>query len=501
MKKIPLILLILLFLFLTGCENKQNLQFTENEITIELNESVFLPLQLQHMMIDEVDFEILETGFFEQNENTVTGLQVGTTLLIVRSKTNPQLYDTITIIVIPVQPILHAMSNQLEIGKTIRIDILNFEDKNLFTWHVDHPEILHLNSSFIVEGLQIGTATISVTHKFNSEVMGSFTIEVIPVIPRLYASTTILQVGDHVQLLINSDEFTHEDFNWTISDSSIISMQSNYQIQANKVGVASVTITLKSNPLVTSQCEFQVGVPSTGSLEPTTGPLYIKADNNSGIVRAGASLPITIAGQNNISDYRYLSADSTIVAITDRGIVHGIKAGITKIYVMIMNNPAIRGELTVTVQGEPNVNYPERLIQAASAEIGYVEGPNNENKFGVWFEYPNVAWCAIFVSWSANQAGIGIDVIPKYSSVAFGMLWFQERELFQLKGEYTPKPGDIIFFASSGASHTGIVTHADQETVYTVEGNTGNGVYARSYPLDYRTITGYGTPNYPPYQP
>ena len=112
---------------------------------------------------------------------------------------------------------------------------------------------------------------------------------------------------------------------------------------------------------------------------------------------------------------------------------------------------------------------------------------------------PNAAWCAMFVSWCANQAGISTNIIPKYASCALGRQWFESRGQFKYKESYTPKAGDIIFFLSNGASHTGLVIACSGGTVYTIEGNTSNKVAKRYYSLDKNTITGYGVPNYPKY--
>ena len=65
-----------------------------------------------------------------------------------------------------------------------------------------------------------------------------------------------------------------------------------------------------------------------------------------------------------------------------------------------------------------------------------------------------------------------------------------------LKEEYQPKAGDLIIFSSNGASHIGIVVRSDETTVYTIEGNTGNMVAQRSYPLMHEEITGYIVPDY-----
>ena len=45
------------------------------------------------------------------------------------------------------------------------------------------------------------------------------------------------------------------------------------------------------------------------------------------------------------------------------------------------------------------------LLKVAQEEIGYVEGPrNNESKYGAWFSGRRVAWCAEFLAWCVDQA-------------------------------------------------------------------------------------------------
>ena len=72
------------------------------------------------------------------------------------------------------------------------------------------------------------------------------------------------------------------------------------------------------------------------------------------------------------------------------------------------------------------------------------------------------------------------------------------------KGEYTPKPGDIIFFGFGSTyddgtprtDHTGIVEYVKDGYVHTVEGNTDFMVARRQYPLNSGYVWGYGSPKY-----
>ncbi len=162
-------------------------------------------------------------------------------------------------------------------------------------------------------------------------------------------------------------------------------------------------------------------------------------------------------------------------------------------------------------------NQIEDLIAVATTQIGYTEGNStaghggttggsgNYTKYGAWYGINPGAWCAMFVSWCANQAGISSSIIPKHASCDIGMQTFQQRGRWQWSracgGSYTPKRGDIIYFRTktnqvTDSTHVGIVYDANSSTVYTIEGNASNKCQKKSYSTTSAYILGYGTPNY-----
>lgn len=193
------------------------------------------------------------------------------------------------------------------------------------------------------------------------------------------------------------------------------------------------------------------------------------------------------------------SLSPSIATVDATGRVTPLAKGSVVIVATSVTNPSISTRFEVIVKDPLHINYIKRILDIAIGEEGYKEGPNNDTKYGTWYGMPNQPWCAMFVSWSAKEAGVSTTIIPKYASVSLGMEWFQTRGLFRLKGSYIPKAGDIIFFKSDGASHTGLVISSDGTRVYTIEGNTSDMVAKRSYLLSYSKITGYGLPNYPVY--
>jgi hypothetical protein len=136
------------------------------------------------------------------------------------------------------------------------------------------------------------------------------------------------------------------------------------------------------------------------------------------------------------------------------------------------------------------------IIEFAASQIGNIGGETYWTWYGL---SARVEWCAIFVSWSAEQCGyIEAGVIPKFASCSVGIQWFKGRELWFTSG-YTPSSGDLIFFdwdADAASDHVGIVERVENGIVHTFEGNTRDSVARRSYALDSAKIVGYGVPDY-----
>ena len=142
-------------------------------------------------------------------------------------------------------------------------------------------------------------------------------------------------------------------------------------------------------------------------------------------------------------------------------------------------------------------NQASDIVGIAATQVGYGEGGDGYTKYGDWYGLPYSDWCAMFVSWCANQAGVSTDVFPSFALCSAGADWFISQGRFQYAGSYTPQAGDLIFYSSYGdIYHVGLVTGSDGYNVYSIEGNYCEAVYNVSYPLSYGDILGYATPAY-----
>lgn len=142
----------------------------------------------------------------------------------------------------------------------------------------------------------------------------------------------------------------------------------------------------------------------------------------------------------------------------------------------------------------------ERIVLIGSCFLGYREGRNNDNIFGDWYGIPNQPWCAMFVSYCMNKAGVLPNVVKKFASCSIGWKWFRSKGQTRNRG-YIPQKGDIIFFdwepeKGDGIDHVGIVNNVNGEYIYTLEGNHDDQVNIYKYHINDARIYGYAVPDY-----
>jgi len=148
--------------------------------------------------------------------------------------------------------------------------------------------------------------------------------------------------------------------------------------------------------------------------------------------------------------------------------------------------------------------YPDgsaaRLIEVALAEVGYKEGPaNNETKF----QDGHLPWCGAFLNWCARKAKVQV---PNCISTIDGANAFIHLKQWHAD----PRIGDFVFFDfiednQTVIQHIGLVLRVSETQIVTVEGNTskagsqanGGEVVIKTRKLGpHSFVVGYGRPIY-----
>jgi hypothetical protein len=120
------------------------------------------------------------------------------------------------------------------------------------------------------------------------------------------------------------------------------------------------------------------------------------------------------------------------------------------------------------------VNQLQKFLEVAKAEVGYIEGPkDNQTKY----QRANQPWCGAFVNWVAKQAGVKI---PNCVYTPSGATAFMDKKAWTIAEQADPKPGDIVFFdfvvdELDRIGHVGIVIKNNGKGIITtIEGNTSS---------------------------
>ena len=145
-----------------------------------------------------------------------------------------------------------------------------------------------------------------------------------------------------------------------------------------------------------------------------------------------------------------------------------------------------------------------QVLAIARDEVGTTEAPPNSNvvKYARWYPMNGSPWCAMFVSWVLDQAGItGF----KHAYTPTGAERFRQQDRW-FRGH--PQPGDLVYYdfpPHERIEHVGfVVRDNDDGTITTIEGNTssgdegsqsnGGGVFRRTRSTT--LVVGYGRPPY-----
>ncbi|HBP25391.1 MAG TPA: hypothetical protein DD618_00340, partial [Acholeplasmatales bacterium] len=354
MKKISITFCAVLLLLLVGCVSEDAaLAFSAEELILKTNENSSLPLLFEGIKENQILYESSDPEIAIIEDGVLKGLKIGKTVITATYERNNEISAELLVIVENVEivhPIISSSSDYLKPSGMTEIVFLNQESvgaiRDSFHWEIDHPEILSLDSEWVVTGLTTGLATITATLKTDPSVRSSYQI--------------------------------------TVAETSLIKDENG-----------------------------EIGA----------GRLILSATNLNATIQAGEFLEIEIDGALDKDYYVWKSYGNQVAMATSAGRVVGVKAGTAVIAAFSPLDDAIYGVITVTVVGVPNVDYASRLVETALSQEGYVEGPNNDTKYGDWYGLSNAEWCAMFVSWCANQSGITTTIIPKYASCSLGREW------------------------------------------------------------------------------
>ena len=177
-------------------------------------------------------------------------------------------------------------------------------------------------------------------------------------------------------------------------------------------------------------------------------------------------------------------------------------------------------EIFQEIMSQVSINYGGGMTMADLSGVVFINGTRTGNQAVVdlalsqvgqaggqpyWSYYGfsnRVEWCACFVHWCMKNMPSASGNYPITSNNAYCQTVadnFKSIGQWGDRGYTNIVAGDTIFFDWQGDGHTdhiGLVIGTDGTNVYTVEGNSGDAVKVKSYPVGSSVIYGYGLMNY-----
>ena len=209
--------------------------------------------------------------------------------------------------------------------------------------------------------------------------------------------------------------------------------------------------------------------------------LTTESKNNSALIEIPNGLKITISGLKQ-------DLEPVITVLNKEEInVHNNYKGYTRANAKVFSDE-MKAKLKTNVYGDPDyvahvLRYyhigNNNIVEVAKSQVGTTSG----SKYWTWYGFnKKVNWCAIFVSWCANESGMLDDnSVPKFSLCTDGENWYKKNNRWKDK-TYVPMTGNIIFFdwqQDGHTDHVGIVEKVENGKVFTIEGNSKDEVRKR----------------------
>ncbi len=395
------------------------------------------------------------------------------------------------------------------IGQKITLTYTNNATTKLYDYKIDDDTILNWTSDDYtsLKGYNTGVTTLIITSKKDQNISKEFSFHVWSSSPNFLFTTTTVEIGQSLQVILQEDITLRESNlnEFVITDSNELFNKTNELWTAKKLGQTNITLTSIYNNIVSSSYILTV----------TDDPSALMLESDKEIVGVGEGVSFKLKNNLSSSLYTWSVSPQNKASITENYIVYPYEEGYFTVNVYETTNPKNKITYTIYCDGsDVGTDYVARILNTAIKEKGTVEEYNNRTKYGAWYNNNGEAWCNTFVSWCLYQSGVSTDIMLKYQGEYTGMYWCVEHSIMHFirdfsvtnevthitttykKENYTPVSGDIVFFLSSGMGHTGLVIYADENYLYTVEGNHSDKVDCWRWDLDDARITGYAHPNY-----
>lgn len=349
MKKLFLIFICLLTLFIISCGEKKEISLEKKELEvvnyelIELNPHV---LGLENIVFE---YEVVE-GKASIEDGKVRVLETGTCKIKISVKDNNKINPIY--VVIKVNPYVFKISGKDKIYLGEKTDLsVNNNSKNI-RWESNNEKVVKVKNGSI-EGCGIGKAIIKATLETDyAKFEDSFEIDVLE--PKQIEIKLPLSgyVGEKIELVAVTKGF-QGNIKWSTSDETIAIIENNYLVLKS---VGEVTIKAVSEDIENSII-FTVNKPLVTSIEVTNPSVRLTKDSEH-------KIKYKVLPEAALSEVEFVSDDLDVAVVDENGVIKAVNGGITKVKIIAKDGSNVSAEIEVFVKDDiaPEI----KLVKGAS---------------------------------------------------------------------------------------------------------------------------------------
>lgn len=251
------------------------------------------------------------------------------------------------------------------------------------TYKSSNTKVVKVSAKGVVTPLSLGTAKITVTSKDGSfSKVCKITVKKAPEKIKASVSSVTLKVGgsETIKYTVTPADATNKKATFTSSDTSVVKVSSKGKLTAVSKGKA--TITLKTENGLKAKVKVTVKQQVTSVEVDPTATVY----TGKTLKLYASALPK--AAENK--SLKWSSSDTSVVKVTSKGVITGMRAGSATITVRSAENSKLKATCKVTVkQHVTSLKFNEKEIfvtKGAQAELKYTLNPADATNKKVTFK-------------------------------------------------------------------------------------------------------------------
>ena len=334
----------------------------------------------------KVTFTTTDAGVAKVAGTSLKAIQRGECDLIVASEQNPEVTETLRVLVIqPVKKIqIDAGGKTVAAGSLLQLSAACEPGNASITdvvWASKNPKIATVNEDGLVTGVQRGMVSITATAADGSNVVGNVTLNVTQPVESITAAQPeyTVQTGRSVQTKVTILPATASDrsLTWSSSDETIATVK-NGTVAGHKAGTCTVTCASKSNPEVTASVTVYVKQLAT-NIENTNGDEEL----NLLVGQTVQTRWIVLPEDTTDKSLTFKSRDNRVATVDANGLVTAVGRGVVTISATAADGSRKQGTVKVNViQPVTGVSIQRALYyvqRGGGANIRAVIEPRNAN--------------------------------------------------------------------------------------------------------------------------